>query len=66
MLSELMPALAPHADRLGCRDDLEDVTAFIAESGSEEQQRVHRERGSLPGLVEFLADAFCVSATATA
>ena len=66
MISALMPALAPHADRLGCRDELDEVTAFIAESGSEEQQRVHRERGSLSGLVEFLADEFCVSATATA
>jgi glutamate---cysteine ligase / carboxylate-amine ligase len=59
ILGNLMSALAPHADRLGCRDALEDVAVLTRESGSDEQRRVHEELGSLPALVEFLADEFC-------
>jgi glutamate---cysteine ligase / carboxylate-amine ligase len=59
ILENLMPALAPHADRLGCRDALEDVSGFVRESGSDEQLRVYKERGSLAGVVEFLANEFC-------
>jgi carboxylate-amine ligase len=62
LLEDLMPALAPHADRLGCRDALEDVSALVRESGSDEQRRVREEHGSLVGLVEFLATEFCASA----
>jgi carboxylate-amine ligase len=58
ILANLMPALAPHADRLGCRDAVEDVSEFIRESGSSEQLRVHAELGSLTDLVEFLATEF--------
>jgi glutamate---cysteine ligase / carboxylate-amine ligase len=58
ILANLMPALAPHADRLGCRDAVEDVSEFIRESGSSEQLRVHAEIGSLTDLVEFLATQF--------
>jgi carboxylate-amine ligase len=61
VLENLMPALAPHADRLGCRDALEDVSALVRESGSDEQLRVREELGSLVGLVEFLASGFCAS-----
>lgn len=63
ILANLMPALAPHADRLGCRDAVEGVSEFIRESGSSEQLRVHAELGSLTDLVEFLANEFCTSAT---
>jgi carboxylate-amine ligase len=59
VLENLMPALAPHANRLGCRDALEDVSALVRESGSDEQRRVREELGSLAGLVEFLASGFC-------
>ncbi len=62
ILENLLPALAPHADRLGCRDALEDVAGLTSESGSDEQLRVQEELGSLTGLVTFLADEFCASA----
>jgi glutamate---cysteine ligase / carboxylate-amine ligase len=62
ILEKLLPALAPHADRLDCRDALEDVMRFTTESGSDEQLRVHEELGSLSGLVEFLANEFCATA----
>ncbi len=62
VLEDLMPALAPHADRLGCRDAVEDVSALVRGSGSDEQRRVREEHGSLVGLVEFLATEFCASA----
>jgi glutamate---cysteine ligase / carboxylate-amine ligase len=62
ILENLLPALAPHADRLGCRDALEDVAGLTSESGSDEQLRVREELGSLTGLVAFLAGEFCASA----
>ena len=62
ILENLLPALAPHADRLGCRDALEDVAGLTSESGSDEQLRVQEELGSLTGLVAFLADEFCAPA----
>lgn len=62
ILANLLPALAPHADRLGCRDALEDVAGLATTSGSDEQLRVAAELGSLIGLVAFLADEFCASA----
>jgi carboxylate-amine ligase len=62
IVEDLMPALAPHADRLGCRDALEDVSTLLIESGSDEQLRAHEERGSLTNLVQFLASEFCASA----
>jgi carboxylate-amine ligase len=61
ILENLMPALTPHADRLGCRDALEGVSGLIKESGTDEQLRVREERGSLTGVVEFLANEFCAS-----
>ena len=54
----MMPSLTPHADRLGCRDSLEEISALAQESGSDEQLRVGEQRGSLHRLVEFLADEF--------
>jgi glutamate---cysteine ligase / carboxylate-amine ligase len=62
VLEDLMPSLTPHADRLGCRDALEEVSALAQQSGSDEQLRVREQRGSLPSLVEFLADEFCAPA----
>jgi glutamate---cysteine ligase / carboxylate-amine ligase len=59
MLEEMMPSLTPHADRLGCRDSLEEISALARESGSDEQLRVGEQHGSLQRLVEFLADEFC-------
>jgi carboxylate-amine ligase len=59
ILEEMMPSLTPHADRLGCRDSLEEISVLAQESGSDEQLRVAEQRGSLQRLVEFLADEFC-------
>ena len=62
IVEELMPSLTPHADRLHCRDALEGIAALARESGADEQLRIREQRGSLPGLVEFLADEFCAPA----
>jgi carboxylate-amine ligase len=58
IVKELMPLLTPHADRLGCRDALEEIPRLALESGAGEQLRIAEERGSLPQLIEFLADEF--------
>ena len=62
ILNDLMPSLIPHADRLGCRDALDEISALAKESGSDEQRHVREQHGSLPRLVEFLADEFCAPA----
>ena len=58
IVKELMPLLTPHAERLGCRDALEEIPRLALESGAGEQLRIAEERGSLPQLIEFLADEF--------
>jgi glutamate---cysteine ligase / carboxylate-amine ligase len=63
IVQQLMPSLTPHADRLGCRDALESVSELAERSGSDEQLRVRDDRGSLPHLIEFLADEFCAPAS---
>jgi glutamate---cysteine ligase / carboxylate-amine ligase len=64
IVADLMPALAPHADALGCRDALETVSELIRESGADEQLRIFEECGSLSGLVAELAADFCAPAPA--
>jgi carboxylate-amine ligase len=64
LVSELMPALEPHAERLGCSDALAGVPDLVRESGADEQLRVFREHESLPALVAELADDFCAPAAA--
>jgi glutamate---cysteine ligase / carboxylate-amine ligase len=64
LVDDLMSALAPHADVLGCRDALETVTELVRESGSDEQLRIFKEGCSLPRLVERLATDFCAPAAA--
>jgi glutamate---cysteine ligase / carboxylate-amine ligase len=64
LVDDLMSALAPHADVLGCRDALETVTELVRESGSDEQLRIFEEGASLPRLVERLASDFCAPAAA--
>jgi carboxylate-amine ligase len=59
IVEQLMPSLTPHADRLGCRDALESVAELARHSGSDEQLRVREDGGSLPAVIEFLADEFC-------
>jgi carboxylate-amine ligase len=62
IIEDLMPSLRPHADRLGCRDALEEISALVQNSGSDEQRRIYEQHGSLPRLVEFLADEFSAQA----
>jgi carboxylate-amine ligase len=64
IVGDLMQALAPHADALGCRDALETITELIRESGADEQLRMFAEGHSLPRLVERLAADFCTPAAA--
>jgi carboxylate-amine ligase len=58
LLDELMPALAPHADDLGCRDELEQLPRLAAQPPAKRQVEIARGPGKLPGLVEHLAQAF--------
>jgi carboxylate-amine ligase len=64
LVDDLMTALAPHADALGCRDALETVTELVRESGADEQLRIYAEGGSLPALVARLSTDFCAPAAA--
>jgi glutamate---cysteine ligase / carboxylate-amine ligase len=64
LVDDLMTALAPHADALGCRDALETVSELVRESGADEQLRIYGKGGSLPGLVQRLASDFCAPAAA--
>ena len=64
LVGELMQALGPHADALGCRDALETVPELVRESGSDEQLRMFAQGHSLSRLVEHLAAEFCAPAAA--
>jgi glutamate---cysteine ligase / carboxylate-amine ligase len=64
LVGDLMQALAPHADALGCRDALETVPELVRQSGSDEQLRMFAEGHSLPRLVEHLSAEFCAPAAA--
>jgi carboxylate-amine ligase len=59
LVAELLEAARPHADELGCRDELESVAELVAENGAAAQLRLFNERGSLPAVVGVLADEFC-------
>jgi glutamate---cysteine ligase / carboxylate-amine ligase len=59
LLDELMRAARPHADVLGCRDELEGVAALVEAPGAAHQRSVAERVGGLDGLVEELAGAFC-------
>jgi glutamate---cysteine ligase / carboxylate-amine ligase len=64
LVGDLMQALGPHADALGCRDALETVPGLVRESGSDEQRRMFAQSHSLSRLVEYLAAEFCAPAAA--
>jgi gamma-glutamyl:cysteine ligase YbdK (ATP-grasp superfamily) len=57
-LSTTLDACAPHADELGCRDQLEAARELSRHTGSERQRNRAREAAGLAGLVSALADAF--------
>jgi glutamate---cysteine ligase / carboxylate-amine ligase len=55
---ELLEATRPHADALGCRDELELIPELIAAPGFAHQLEVAERRGGLPALVSELASEF--------
>ena len=57
-LDILLEELAPHAEELGCSDQLEGVRKLMARTGAQRQLDLARDEARLPGLVGALADAF--------
>ena len=57
-LSATLDACAPHADELGCREELEGARELSRSPGSQRQRERAREVAGLGGLVAALADAF--------
>jgi carboxylate-amine ligase len=57
-LMTVLRACAPHAEALGCRDELARVEDLALLTGAERQIQQARGAARLPGLVEHLADAF--------
>jgi glutamate---cysteine ligase / carboxylate-amine ligase len=59
LLEELLEACAPHADVIGCSQELEGVQSLARVGGAASQRAVARELGDdLPRLTEALARAF--------
>jgi carboxylate-amine ligase len=58
VLSLALDALAPHADVLGCRDELENLRELGRRSGTDRQRECASEPGGLTRLLASLADAF--------
>jgi carboxylate-amine ligase len=61
-VDELLQATRPHADALGCRDELEAVSALGARPGFAHQLDLAERHGGLPGLVRELAAEFSPAA----
>ncbi|ADB50497.1 carboxylate-amine ligase [Conexibacter woesei] len=57
-LGELVAAVAPEAERLGCADALTATRAAIVANGAVRQREVARDRG-VDGLVRWLTERFC-------
>lgn len=57
-VAELLPHLRPHAQDLGCVDELEGVRDLVRENGAKRQLEIARGADRLPGLVQALADAY--------
>ncbi|WP_210495171.1 YbdK family carboxylate-amine ligase [Patulibacter sp. SYSU D01012] len=58
-VDELLPHLRPHAQDLGCADELEGVCALVhGQNGQRRQLELARGDDRLPGLVRGLADAY--------
>jgi glutamate---cysteine ligase / carboxylate-amine ligase len=58
VLANTLDACAPHADELGCREELEGARDLSRHPGAERQRESAREAAGLTGLVAALADAF--------
>ena len=57
-VDELLRAVRPHADALGCRNELERISALSASPGFIRQLELAERHGGLPGLVRELAAEF--------
>lgn len=62
LLADLVAVCGPHADALGCRAELEKVSALGERTGAQRQLDLSRRLGSLPRVVSVLADDFLVRA----
>jgi carboxylate-amine ligase len=58
LLGDLIADCLPHADSLGCREQLESAARLGESTGADRQLSQSRALGSLPLLVEALADEF--------
>jgi glutamate---cysteine ligase / carboxylate-amine ligase len=58
MLEDLLRACEPHAEALGCADELARVRDLAGKTGADRQLELADGEDRLPGLVETLADAF--------
>jgi len=58
MLEDLLRACEPHAEALGCADELARVRDLAGKTGADRQLELADDEDRLPGLVETLADAF--------
>jgi glutamate---cysteine ligase / carboxylate-amine ligase len=61
LLSDLVAACRPHAQELGCAEELDRVIALSASTGAKRQLERARTVGSLPRLVGVLADDFLLA-----
>jgi carboxylate-amine ligase len=58
MLDRLVEACTPHAEALGCADELARVQGLAARTGAERQVELAEGEDRLPSLVEQMADDF--------
>ena len=57
-VAALLEACAPHAEYLGCENELGWIEAMAAQTGAQRQLNLARGEARLPGLVAALADRF--------
>ena len=60
LLADLLVALRPHAEALGCEEELEGVRRIADQTGAQRQLALSRSLNSLPRVVAVLADDFIV------
>ena len=58
LLADLLDHLRPHAEQLGCADDLEGVMDLAAHGGAARQRFVHGHEESLSAVLADLAGRF--------
>jgi gamma-glutamyl:cysteine ligase YbdK (ATP-grasp superfamily) len=58
-ITSILSELAPHAERIGARDELQNLTRPLRQGGSYERQRgVYQREGSLVAVVDALIEEF--------